>query len=429
MHSVPPFIFITMDYTVEKLKQVIFKNIFEVYDIFKNHFNENFVDLQGLPQNEDITYHLKRPVFEKEVLENDDGTYTITDAVIKSLKRYFNDRVASIYVWWPKVTVTNEYNNSIDIQDLYAKIKINTNGCIPYEYYGFLLNRATYSAKQFNSNYLHSHISRIPTNDFTEFQNPCLGRGPIKQTIVTLKSNNDTAMWMLFCEELSRYVTVESLTGIPYKKLESVGYYSLDSLYQDFSHRQNPLKAMYDIDYKRVNAAYKLSYEKLKEEIKNFTAYYLKHGHLKLSYTQGKFTCSMPFFNFIIDISNCFIAYYNAILAKDKRKIEYLYATRVLNSVFVADNKIYRPDYKNNTHHSRYQGTHVLTFKGKSIRLKILEDKHSTTQKTILIHHLMAQYILDNILNIINFRFTNEHGKSSKGSSKPAKARKTVFYV
>lgn len=187
---------------------------------------------------------------------------------------------------------------------------------------------------------------------------------------------------------------------------------------------------MYDIDYKRVSSTeYQMPYEELKKAVKCFTVYYLKHGHLKFSYTQGKFTCGMSFFNFIVDISNCFIAYYNAELAKDKKKVDFFYRTKMLNDVLAADGKIYKLNSNTNTHQSRYNGVYILTFKGENIRLKILEDRHSTTQKTVLIHYLVAQYILDSILNIINFRFTNEYGKNTKGSSKPAKARKTVYYV
>lgn len=414
-----------MEYTVEKLKQTLFENVFEVYDIFKNHFKEKYVDLQGLPLDQDFAYRLE---YLHSIKKNDDGTFTVSDSALNTLKNVFSNII--IYVWWPKVTVTNEYNKSINIQDLYAKITINTNGCIPYECHGFLLNRAAYPAVQFDCNYLHSHISTIPKNNFTEFQTPCLGRGPIMHTITTLKSSNDSAMWMLFCEELSRYVTVESIKGVPYKRLENVGRNTLEYNYDKFSEYRDPLRTLHNYYYNQQSSAYYLTYKELRTKVKDFTAYYLKHGHLKLNYTQGEFTCGMNFFDFIVDISNCFIEYYNTALAIDKKKVKFLYKVKILNDVLAADGKIYKlGDGRSRHDHSSYQGATVLTFKGETISLKILENESTTAQKTTLIHWLMAQHILDSILNIINFRFTNENRRNTKGSTTPAETRKTVYYL
>lgn len=414
-----------MDYTVENLKQVLFSNIFEVYDIFKNHFNENFVDLQGVPSDEDFANRLECL---HNLKKNDDGTFVVSESAMDVLRNAYSPVI--IYVWWPKVTITNENNNSAEIQDLYASIKVNTSGCIPYEYHGFLLNRATYPEAQFDCNYLHSHICRIPVDNFTEFQTPCLGRGPILNTITTLKSNNDTAMWMLFCEELSRYVTVESLKGVPYKRLENIGKGSEEYTYGGFVKQKDLFKSFYNVFYGYQTSPYYVTEEELRKKLKDFTAYYLKHGHLKLNYTQGQFKCGMTHFDYIIDISNSFIEYYNTTLAVDKEKVKFLYKIHVLNDVIAADNKIYKLNgRRNSSPHALYQGATVLTFKDKTIRLTIVEAPNNAVQKTTLINNMMAQYVLNNILNIINFRFTNDYRRNTKGNNQPAEARKTVYYL
>lgn len=420
MLASPSFFCNTMEYTLAELKQAIFKNVLDVYDIFVNRFGEEYVDIHGLPTDSDLDHRA-------ECTKVGDR-YDVSKALLKAITNSYIHHY-SIYVWWPKVTVTNENDRSIDIQDLYAKVTIDINGMIPYEQHGFTLNRATYPAIQFDSNYMHSHISCIPRNSFSEFQNPCLGRGPIRSTIVTLKSNNDTAMWMLFCEELARYVTVESLTGIPYKKLEQVGRYNLISN-QDFALDTDDLfKCVAQLYAYQTNSLFYLSNDNLRAKLKEFTAYYLKHGHLKFSYRQRKFVCGMTFYEYLIDISNCFIEYYNKALARNKEKKEFLYNIHVLNEVLVADSKFYKLD-SNHSHYdySRYRNSYVLTFKDKDIKLNIIEDNDTmTVQRTTVLHHNIANYILNNILKIINFRFQNGHNKNN--SSFIAQADKTVCYL
>ena len=72
------------------------QEVCDIYEVFKNFFGEPYVDIQA---KADSSYYL-------------------------------------IYVWWPHVTVTNEYDQSVSIQDLYAKIEINNEGRIPFEFSG-----------------------------------------------------------------------------------------------------------------------------------------------------------------------------------------------------------------------------------------------------------------------------------------------------
>ena len=69
---------------------------------------------------------------------------------------------------------------------------------------------------------MHSHISSIPFGNFTFFQSPCTGSGPINNTICSLSRDFDANLWRLFCLELSKYVEVESIAGTPYHRLEGL---------------------------------------------------------------------------------------------------------------------------------------------------------------------------------------------------------------
>ena len=348
------------------------QEVCDIYEVFKNFFGEQYVDIQA---KADSSYYL-------------------------------------IYVWWPHVTVTNEYNQSISIQDLYAKIEINNEGRIPFEFFGFQLNRATYSQEQFLSDYMHSHIHFIPKDDFTQFQSPCLGDGPIRNTINTLKTDCDIAEWMLFCQELSMYVTVESISGGPWRRMENIGKFTIahNYVYYNFN-RSGFIYPDFFIDFMK----------------KEFIQYYLTHGHLSLSFRNGQFICGMPFYKFIIDISNAFISYCNTIFTTESTK-QKLVDSNLLTSLVVSDGKFYIP--RNNTNLQNlncYKDKFVLVFKGKHILTTIIDSPSNEFFPVTVIHHTMAMDILKNILKVINYRYKNEHNNNNAAPDSPQTCKRTVY--
>ena len=171
--------------------------------------------------------------------------------------------------------MTNENDKSIIIQDLYAKIELDAKGNIPTEDRGFTLNRATYPMEQWVCGYMHSHISNIPKGNLTSFQSPCLGTGPINNTVLELKNNCDSTEWMLFCQELSMYVTVESLRGGPYIRMETIGSKRQSSDYTDFKLTSRSIR--------EVIGSYWIPQDKreyFNSIYSGFIPYYLEHGHL-----------------------------------------------------------------------------------------------------------------------------------------------------
>lgn len=103
-----------------------------ILEIFSDYFGENKVDMQGFRTKE-------------EFCENKSLGKNNTDA-ISLLGGTF------ILVWFPEVKVTNEYNKSVYIQDLYAKVKIDTEGQLIGKFY---LNRATYPLSHMQAGYMH----------------------------------------------------------------------------------------------------------------------------------------------------------------------------------------------------------------------------------------------------------------------------------
>lgn len=416
-----------MKYTVNQLYQYLFEKPLTIYDVFKGFFGEDFVDIQTHQGRELTSFkeYLCAKICDETSFSNEaieeicNQSFEVTEEQLTGLENTVKDKRFIIYVWWPRVTVTNEYNKSVNIQDLYAKIEIQNDGTIPYECNGFRLNRATYTREQFMSNYMHSHINVIPKNNFADFQIPCLGRGPIISTIGTLKNDYDEATWMLFCQELSMYVTVESISGGPYHRMENIGNVS-----------QNLMYSGYTFSY-----AGKADFLSLftNDDLKKFIQYYLKHGHLSLRYINNVFTWNMPYYEYIIDISNSFIDFYNKYYSTTASNLNNCFNTGLLKQVIVADGKFYNEGEYNNfdiNNFSEYQNKLVLVFKGKEIRTAIINNEQkSEATLTTVINNNVAMFILQKILRTINFRYKNEHNIKYRRNQEVTPACERVIYL
>ena len=402
-----------MSYTISELRNNIFSKVFETYDIIKEYFGEEFTDLQGVPSEEDF----KEFVSHINILPKGD-IYEITQYESNKLNEVYANSGFYIYVWWPHVVVSNENNKSIGIDDLYAKIKIDIKGLIPYVSRGFKLIRSTFSYNQYVSGYMHSHTPRF--HETPKFEDPCLGTGPIKNTILSLHNEWDELTWMLFCRELSLYVTVESLAGGPYFKLEEVGasgsMYKVDVDYYKFYSNFEVISRYYDISI----------------WLKDFILYYLRNSHLSFGYKNNSFVLSLPVFDFMIDISNCFIDWFNKELPFNK---EYLFSDKILLKLFVMNNNFYEERFRLNGHTPSLsdRNTLLFTFKGKEVRLDIKEQNtEDKKEETLILNPEISYTILNFILKIINYKYINEYYNKYNDSSNTAEsssACENVLYI
>jgi len=357
------------------------QKVADVYEIFQNFFGEQFVDLQGGGRGN-----------------------------------------SAIMVWWPTVIVTNDNNKSVIIKDLYAKIVVTPEGRIPYESRGFQLNRTTFSNEQWTSGYLHSHIPRLYNHEVPRFTDPCLGRGPINNTIMDLKNEYEEAVWMLFCQELALYVTVESLAGGPYIRMEEIGA----------SKKLENFKGFTEVDsissFKRAFSSSGLIFDKM---IKEFTLWYLQHGHLKFNYSEERFRCGLPYYDFMIDISNSFIEWFN--LYGIRQTLSFLYSSSMILKVKVAQGKFYKNSTIDPINTSDIEGNPILIFKGEIKTLHIEPPAPNNNEYiTTLLHQDVAMYILGRILRIINYRYCNEHNKLPESGSTQegtSSTYQTVLYL
>lgn len=357
--------------TAESLHHLIYENIFKVYDIFKEFFGEERVDLQGIKDPEE---------FEKYVEDYDKGTCSIEHIRDAEIITY-----PFILVHYPEVTVSNENGESIVIWDLFVKIELTKDGTIPMESPGFKFNRSTYNDAQYASNYMHSHVSNIPTN-LGDFQSVCLGTSPINHTIETLKSGFDDTMWLMFCTELDEAVHVESLTGVPYHKLSQV---SLDGGYRvDTNTNKYMLLSAVSPD------------PRLKDFMKEFILYYIEHGHMVISYA-GVFKCGMTNYDFLLDVSDCFIEFCNDKIKKGEVASSELFNT-FIQTARVRDHAIYGK--RRGAASRNMENRDLFTFKGNVVKLKIIHDSEDTGLIYIMDTSL-ANTVRDTITNIINYRY------------------------
>ena len=209
-----------------------------------------------------------------------------------------------ILIYFPKVTVTNENDKSIEITKLFVKVVVDEDCSLVGT---FTMNRSEFTEDQFRSDYLHSHICGIPARDgdASRFSAPCLGTGPIRQTCATLNDGFSEEFWNLFCRELSLYVTRESLEGVPYRHLEHVGI-------------KNGKWSKMDLEPNFCSTHF---FED--SVITQFIRGILKDMPFRFNYVNGSYGVAMSPFEWHIAISNKFIEWYNSRDKEFRERVNY----------------------------------------------------------------------------------------------------------
>lgn len=406
---------------IEEKIEVLYNSLMErplqVLSIFNDFFGEDMVDMQGYwgldkfkswMNIEPIsTYILNSSV--AGMSRNDWNMYktqSITDLPASQVEQITNaltsntvkNRIGNIefnnifiLVHFPHVRITNEHNRFVDINHLWAKVKVMYDGTLSG---GFTLNRSEYTMLHISSHYMHSHIGSIPTSDFTQFQNPCTGEGPIKGTISTLNRDYDEDMWNMFCLELSKYVTVESIAGRPYKYLEKLGTNNME---MDVDRFVTYLSPDYYWDA--------LSSDKLKEFVRGF----INSKKLKFNYVNGSYSIGMSLIEFIVLISNEFIKWYNDQFNKEELTAKFAELKRkgILKECIIDNGKIYYDKGRNNVNtYAQYIGKKVCMFKGREVTVDITDIAEVRNEnKSIILNTHTALYILATILKVLNYRY------------------------
>lgn len=350
-----------------KEKGYFMENILRIYDVFKEFFGEERVDLRIVEPSID-TFTKKLP---KEFIQ--EGVTGITRRWDVLLHPF-------ILVYFPRVKVTNEHGNFVYITELYVKVKLAVPGVLST----IGMNRAEYTLDQFYSDYMHSHICGIPTSNFERFETPCLGAGPIQGTSYILKSRVCTnEEWMLFCYELSKFVTVESLSGGPYRKLERITSSSGRIDYIGYRRAQN-----------------------LPKFITNFVRHLILSRKLKFAYRNGSYVLGMSNAECMILVSNEFINWYNQLDNAEAEQVKdikrYYMKSGVAAKGHIYDMNMSLPLLDRVSEHI---GKRICTFKGREIKLRISGTVSEASDKSLFLSENVISEILSVILEVINLKY------------------------
>lgn len=402
---------------IEELYNSLMDKPLRVLSIFNDFFGEDKVDMQGYWSLDEFKSWLKRESLATYIPNGIEGMssndWSMCKAVaITNIPEDQVEKVVSvltssttvkeqignakfndifILVHFPHVRVTNEHGKFVDINHLWAKVKVMYNGTLNG---GFTLNRSEYTMLHISSRYLHSHVNIIPVNDFEYFQSPCTGNGPINGTISALNRDYDEDMWNMFCLELSKYVTVESIAGRPYHYLEKLGTSNMNTGIDRFVTYLAP-SYYYDA----------FSHDKLKE----FVKYFINSKKLKFNYVNGSYSIGMSLIEFIVLISNEFIKWYNDQFNKGEvtAKFAELEMNGILKECIIDNGKIYYDRYRNIVNnYAQYIGKKVCMFKGREITIDIIDIAEVKNEnKSIILNTQTALYILATILKVLNYRY------------------------
>lgn len=307
-----------------------------------------------------------------------------------------------LIVKWPEITVKNEYNESTIIKDFYGKVTLDKEGKL------IALNfiKETYSYEHIINGYIHSHLPRLYNiNEAIKFKTPCLGKGPIKDTIGKLRAGeefiNDVTFestWLLFCFELDKYVHTESVMGVPYIKLTN-------------SEKIGTSKE-YTVEFYCPEHSYKICTSKLETE---FINYIIDKIDLNIVYNSGYYKINIPFEKFRARLTDLF----NKFLSEDSNRLLYNRFVHISYKTvdrFYIDGICYKPNndirldvesaIKNKIKFPlRFDDCTNFVFKHKLIILKIEECKLEGKKVLSLLTNEKCYEILtylETILNIAN---------------------------
>ena len=402
----------------------------EAIDLLRDYFTEELTDITYIySDNELLNVLIRTPLINMtpSVVRDTDYRYEtiqnlnrLGNSLSKQAKQVLKDVVeevvaeptafidnlisrnntAYLYIRFPKVTVTNEDDKSVDIDELYVLDPINGNGTLKRN---FSMVRSSYPIIQWLSGYSHSHLPSISINRTPHFARPCLGDGPIGPTQDNLKDEYNIDMWGLFAFELEKYVTQESLLGGPYIKLESIGR-SSEATEIKLYYRDASEFSCGNIDFK------------------DFLRSYCSHTNLNVSYKEGQYDLGITDVNFVISLSDYFIKWYNNKVAEGiyYTTLINLIDNNILNKVIIDGNKVYSDAIIQDIDSIQsLEGSHLtrsrdsdkdFIFKGKPVTLHIDGNFNIKSKNyTLLLNTNICSYMLTKILEIIN----NKYGASN----------------
>lgn len=361
------------------------KNVYKAYKIACRYFGEERVQL-------DIGFDSYNP----KSYGNAVAIYIPTNRVIgDELENPTIESTAtpfwSIYgllIYFPEVTVTNEYNKSTIIRDYFCRVPLTKDGKLAT---GFQFIKATYTQGEIFAGYMHSHCHIITRNHPEHWQSPCLGTGPIRNTLASLMQEFDEQRYGLFFWELDKVTQVESLSGIPYIKMQDIG-------------TRNAAEEALSICNTCIGVD-----DSERQIITTFMRSYFSTNLLKLTDLNGKAVLGMSYIEWLVSISKYYMKWKIAALNVGEPVLN----ENRFKNYKIRDNKLYISRGENRWEDAL--GRLIVKFKGRDFKFNVINSNSTSDTSICLFEVGFANFILRQILIYINCfygrqtRFTPEH--------------------
>lgn len=313
----------------------------------------------------------------------DDGTFNcLSGAGLIGNFGLFSDLIC-IIIHWNEVKVTNEENRSTTVKDLFCKVNF-INGV----YTDMKFKRTTFTQKEWDSRYSHSHLHQIDYGNPLKWDNMCLGTGPIRDTIYSLRDSYQEETLSIFFWELDKVVHVESLRGIPYIRMESIG--------KSAGERA-------DLRLHSVSGG---------KPLVDFMQSFFGAVKIPLGFENGVYVCGCTFLEFAIMVTN----YLNKYM-KIHPKIPFFCGIKrhfVLKDGAMYNHRACEHNY------SWRDNTGTMEFKDRTYRLKIIQEENQAANVKELASPDFVKHIQRVYLSLVNIKFSKsnygkEEDKQTKG--------------
>lgn len=277
----------------------------------------------------------------------------------EELKRRISQNLAStslsIMIYFPQLTLTNDYGKTHTIYDVYVKILFPA--VVLY------LGRSTFTEAEIKAGYIHSHVRKGCFSDLAMF---CTGDettpfNVIRKRVKWAEEKINLEEFQLSVQaliiETERMLKVESNAGGPYITFATVT--------KNSGHSDKPIEIF--PTYGRFGIR---SYS-VRDKIKDFIKYYCSLG-LDSFYFDGK--------SWQLDTSDAEFIKRVTKVAKKYWKIQYI-NTNYYKSVYYLNGIYYEKDESSYSLNSRFAD---WEFKHKYIRFKVLDKNQAVVDDTIL---------------------------------------------
>lgn len=391
---------------IQNIYNRYFEKAFVLRDIFVDYYTEERVDLNimSIKDFSEYSFNSLNEISTGKLINLSIDSLKETDNVIEKLHQSSELPTFNILIWFPHVTITNEEGQSVNIEDLYARLQI---GSKRLDLYDVSMLRSSYSYLQWLVGYSHSHLPHVGNEII--WKHPCFGSGPIVETYNSLLYSNtsDTErkeLYGLFAFELDKYVTVESIAGGPYFKMSCI---KLNNTSNDYTNLPT-----FNIDSKYIKLA------------TDFLKYYINNYNIKFSLKNNQLCLGMGTSEFKEILYKEFAKWYNNQYCKGVYNYTKMHLINIDIITENSNNSLYKSkiEYLKSDHI-------ILKFKNRDIHFRVYGNDaniEDLLKNSITFNSNFYKFLLLQLYTLINF---NNDGTRSKKANKKYKNSTEHIYL